>query len=166
MILPRSSGGDGRHDFDFLFGRWTVANRRLADYFADDGEWQEFTSTFETQPVLGGAGNIDRIHVPDFPGLGEYHGFTLRLLEPGTGLWRIWWVSTSGGGLLDTPVVGRFVNGLGLFESEDVVAGRRVRVRYEWLEITDRSARWQQSFSVDGGGVFLTNWIKQLTREA
>jgi hypothetical protein len=165
MTLRDASSRDTLHDFDFLFGRWTVANRRLADYFADEAKWQEFASTFETQPILGGAGNVDRIHVPNFPDRGDFHGFTLRLLEPETGRWRIWWASTSGGGLLDTPVIGRFEDGRGLFESDDVVEGHAVKVAYEWLDITDRSARWQQSFSEDGGRTFRTNWIMQLTRE-
>jgi hypothetical protein len=161
-----SSEGDSVHDFDFLFGRWTVANRRLADYFDASAEWEAFPSTFRTEPVLGGAGNIDRIHFLDFPGRGEFHGLTIRLHEPATGRWRIWWSSTAGGGQLDTPVVGRFLDGAGVFESDDVVAGHEVRVRYEWLDITERTARWQQSFLADGGKSFRINWIMQLTREA
>jgi hypothetical protein len=44
MTILDTPSRDAIHDFDFLLGRWTVANRRLADYFADDAEWQEFAS--------------------------------------------------------------------------------------------------------------------------
>jgi hypothetical protein len=163
-VTALASKPPGLHDFDFLFGRWIVANRRLSDYFSADAEWQEFPSTFETEPVLGGAGNIDRIHIPDFPGRGDFHGLTIRLLDPQTARWRIWWASTFGSGQLDTPVFGGFENGHGRFESEDVVQGRTVRVLYEWLDIANASARWEQSFSEDGGQSYRTNWIMQLSR--
>ena len=52
----------------------------------------------EAQPIVGGLGNIDTYHAPDFPGRPGFEGFTLRLFEPKTGLWRIWWASSVGTG--------------------------------------------------------------------
>ena len=40
---------DGRRDFDFLFGRWKLANRKLEDPLADEPTpWHEFEATLET----------------------------------------------------------------------------------------------------------------------
>jgi hypothetical protein len=155
---------DGRHDFDFLFGQWRIANRKLEDPFDENSAWLEFDASHECRPILGGLGNCETVEVADLPGRGHYHGFGLRLFDPGEKVWRIWWASTVGEGRLDEPVVGRFSDGAGRFECDDTVAGRKVRVRYDFTDITDSSARWQQSFSMDGGRTFVANWICELTR--
>ena len=155
---------DGRHDFDFLFGTWHVANRKLEDPFAVEPSWLQFAATVETQPILGGLGNIDSYSAPDFPGRGRFHGFSLRLFDPHEQVWRIWWASTVGGGQLDTPVVGRFHDGVGRFECDDVIAGRELKVRFDWKDITASSARWEQAFSFDDGESFVPNWIMEFTR--
>jgi hypothetical protein len=39
-------------------------------------------------------------------------------------------------------------------------------VRFDWTDITRTSARWQQSFSFDGGRTFEPNWIMEFVRIA
>jgi hypothetical protein len=164
---PTSKRADGRHDFDFLFGKWRIANRKLEDPLAEEPtKWLEFEATSETRPILGGLGNQDTYAAPDFPGRPGYHGFALRLFDPDSALWSIWWASTIGRGQLDPPVVGRFQGGSGRFEGDDVLGGRQVKVRFDWKDITASSARWEQSFSLDNGGSFGTNWVMELTRVA
>jgi hypothetical protein len=156
---------DGRHDFDFLFGDWLIANRKLRDPLADGGtEWVAFEASGTARPIVGGLGNVDSFVAPEFPGRGAFEGFSLRLFEETTGLWRIWWASTAGGGRLDPPVIGRFVDGVGHFEGDDTLAGRPVKVRFEWTAITAKSARWAQAFSFDGGATFVPNWVMDFTR--
>lgn len=157
---------DGRHDFNFLFGKWRIANRRLVDPLADGSQCVEFESTADARPILGGLGNGDSYFAPDFPGRGSFHGFALRLYDMEARVWRIWWASSGGGGQLDTPVVGRFVDGEGRFECDDVLGDRRVRVRFVWKDITPVSARWEQFFSFDEGASFELNWIMQFTRDS
>jgi hypothetical protein len=160
-----SPANDGRHDFDFFYGRWQQKNRKRANLLVrDDASWIEFESRAEVMPILGGLGNIDTYKAPRSPGRPGFEGFSLRLFDPGTGLWRIWWASTIGHGQLDAPVVGRFRNGIGVFECDDVVQGVQVRVRFTWKAITERSATWEQAFSLDGGESWDTNWITQHTR--
>jgi len=159
--------GDGRHDFDFFLGEWRIANRKLADPLAEGPEsrrWLEFEAAAKAAPILGGLGNHNTYSAPDFPGWPGFHGFALRLFDPKSGLWRIWWASTIGRGHLDTPLVGRFEDGEGRFECDDLLGGRAAKVRFGWKDITHSSARWEQSFSFDDGRTFDTNWIMEFTR--
>ena len=155
---------DGRHDFDFFFGAWHVANHKRVKLVEPDSGWVEFYAEVEAAPILGGVGNIDTYKAPDFPGRPGFEGFTLRLFEPETGLWRIWWASSIGGGQLDEPVVGRFEDGVGVFECDDVVEEVPLRVRYTWKDIAADSVTWEQSFSFDAGATWDTNWIMRSTR--
>jgi hypothetical protein len=159
---------DGRHDFDFLFGAWRIENRKRVNPVVEgDDEWIEFASWLEARPVLGGLGNVDSYHAPDFPGRPGFEGFTLRLFEPETALWRIWWASSLATGPLEEPVVGRFEeDGIGRFECDDIVDGVHVRVRYEWTVIDDDSLKWEQLFSFDGRRTWDSNWVMESTRIA
>jgi hypothetical protein len=156
---------EGLHDFDFFFGTWHQANRkRVRPLVEGDTEWVEFESWTEAGPILSGAGNIDTFKAPDFPGRHGFEGFSLRLFEPETGLWRIWWASTVGNGQLDAPVIGRFEDGVGVFECDDAIDGIALRVRFTWKDITPVSATWEQAFSFDDGATWDINWVTRSTR--
>jgi hypothetical protein len=150
--------------FEFIYGTWTVLNRKLRDV-ADPmcEEWVEFEATSEVFPILQGIGHVDRMYVAH-PSDGEpFEGFTLRLYEPSTKTWSIWWSSTRSPGRLDPPVVGQFVDGCGTFECDDVVSGHAVKVRFEWRADAVAPA-WCQSFSYDGGASWKLNWEMTFTR--
>jgi hypothetical protein len=152
---------DGRGDFDFLSGRWTVKHKRLGRRLADDTSWDEFSGVCESLPVIGGLANIDDNYL-ELPG-GTYRAATLRLFDPKARLWSIWWID-SRSMRLEPPVHGRFENAIGTFFGDDMHEGRPIRVRFLWLEIGPDSARWEQAFSPDGGGQWETNWIMRFQR--
>jgi hypothetical protein len=153
----------GVHSFDFLFGSWNVHNRKLVDHTDPKCDhWVEFEATSEVVPVLEGSGNIDRFFVPESSELHAFEGLTLRLFNPSTDAWRIWWSSTRAPGVLDPPVEGRFVGDHGVFECQDVIGGVTVDVRFEWLADAT-SPRWQQSFSWDAGRSWKLNWIMRFS---
>lgn len=148
------------NNFDFLVGTWDAAQRRLRDRLVGSDDWEEFPGHTVCYRAFDGAANIDEI---TFPTLGSA-GLSVRLYDPGTDLWSIYWSSSEFPGPLEAPVVGRFVDGIGDFFSDDVQEGRPVRVRYRWSDITDTTARWAQAFSVDGGTTWETNWTMDFTR--
>jgi hypothetical protein len=46
---------------------------------------------------------------------------------------------------------------------EDLLAGRPIRVRFDWTRGAT-TARWEQAFSPDGGETWETNWVAEFTR--
>jgi hypothetical protein len=147
-------------DFDFLPGTWHIANRKLTDTLDPEcDEWETFEATSTARAMLGGLGNVDHFETDG------YEGFSLRLYDPDTDSWRIWWSSTQRPGRLDPPVHGRFSDpSFARFETDDVLEGVPIRMRFDWSDITPDSARWEQAFSFDGGATWKTNWVMELTR--
>jgi hypothetical protein len=158
-----SNENDGRGDFDFHMRPCRIRNQRLVRRLEGCTEWQEFDATQEAHLILGGLGNVDYFHCPDFPG-GPLEGMSLRFFDPATRLWSIYWVDDRSC-QLQPPVVGRFVGGRGEFHGDDTFAGKPIRVRYIWSDITETSARWEQAFSADGGETWETNWRMLMTRD-
>lgn len=87
----------------------------------------------------------------------------MRLFDPDTGTWSIWWSSTRAPGRLEPPVTGRFTGRHGVFDCDDTIGGRAVTVRFEW-EADAAEPRWQQSFSYDSGVTWKVNWVMTLRR--
>jgi hypothetical protein len=152
---------DGRSDFDFFMGSWKVQHQRLRERLKGSTSWEEFEGTCTAHKILGGLGNFDE-------GLldretGRFEGATLRLFNPKSQEWSIYW-SSSLNPTLDLPMIGRFENGRGEFYAHESYEGRHVYSRFIWSNITADSCQWEQAFSVDGGKTWETNWIMQFTR--
>lgn len=147
---------DGSRDFDFLYGSWTIANRRLTSRLTGSTEWGEFTAKVSCRPVLGGMGNIDSFIPVDWAGREGFEGGALRLYDREQGVWRIWWM-TNASGEIDVPVIGAFVDGVGAFYCDDAHEGQPVRCRFLWHDIRADCATWEQALSPDGGKTWETN---------
>ncbi len=151
---------DGRTDFDFFIGQWTVHNRRLREWLTGSESWEEFEGTSVARKVLGGLGNIDEITLERASGRQE--GLTLRLYDPASRQWSLYWAGADG--LLQTPMVGEFKDGRGMFVAQETFAGKRIVSRFIWSDMTDTSCRWEQAFSADGGATWETNWMMEFVR--
>ncbi len=153
---------DGRGDFDFIFGTWAVENERLAKRLQGCTEWLTFPAAQEAEPILGGLGNMDcfTTTLPDGRAL---EGRTIRVFDPGTRLWSIYWVDNINCRMFP-PVIGRFEGPRGEFFGEDTCDGRPVRVRFAWTVLSPTEARWDQAFSPDGGRTWETNWVMRFRR--
>ncbi|MFC4858016.1 hypothetical protein [Actinophytocola glycyrrhizae] len=148
------------NNFDFFVGTWQTTQRKTKP-FSGTGEWETADGSVVNYSLFEGAANVDEV---DLPGFG-FRGISLRLQDPVTQDWSIYWVNSRNGQLALPPVVGRFdEQGVGEFFSEEEFEGRQIRVRYRWSGITEKSARWEQAFSVDDGGTWETNWEADFTR--
>ena len=148
-------------DFDFQIGAWRVRHRRLRQRLASCTEWEAFDGTSVMRPILGGNGNVED-NLLHFPG-GSYRAVALRSFDHDRG-WAIWWLDSRAPHGLDVPVVGRFENGVGRFEAEDVLDGRPVRLRFLWLDTDTATPRWEQALSADGGATWEINWTMDFER--
>ena len=149
-------------DFDFEFGRWTVRHRRLRDRLAGCTQWDEFTGTAQTRPVLGGNGNIED-NVLNLP-TGVIRAIAVRSYNQTSRTWAIWWLATDDPHRLDVPVLGGFKDGVGKFMAEDTLRGQPILVRFLWLATDTPTPRWEQAMSGDGGETWETNWTMDFER--
>lgn len=156
-----SGGRDGSHDFDFYTGRWRVRNERLVERLKGCTEWETFEACSQARMLPGGLGNMDEYTTDHWPG---FVGITVRIYDPPTRTWRLYWASNRIGTFLP-PVIGAFTDGVGTFLGCDELDGRPIVVRFRWSEITPTSARWEQDFSPDEGRTWEKNWIMVSVRE-
>ena len=61
-----------------------------------------------------------------------YHAITLRLHDPASGQWSLYWITSLSGATIEPPVTGRFDGGCGDFLGPDTHNGIPVVVRYRW----------------------------------
>lgn len=160
-------------DFDFFLHTWDVVNRRrtvrsLYDNPEDNqhAPWEEFSA------VCGmGAKYCDgRVMVDHyealFPSGQVVKGVNVRAYDPQTGDWSFIWLDNRLAPDF-VPLVGRFEDGTGCFESSIATRdGRRVLVRFLLDQFTATSFRWQQAFSLDEGQTWDVNWIMESTRRS
>src|ERR1051325_1687267 len=136
----RHTGGE--HDWDFVFGRWTVWHRRLKARLAGCTEWEEFAGTSVTWPTLGGLGNLED-NVLELPG-GTYRAVAVRAFDPVARQWSIWWLDARYPTQIGPSVRGGFKDGVGTFLGDDTLNDRPIKVRLRWSQITATSAQWEQ----------------------
>ena len=146
-IVPSKTSSE--HDFEFLAGKWIMHNKKLKTRLNNCTEWEEFESTDENfGMILNGIGNTD-IYKSTLDGK-PFEGLTLRLFNPKTRLWSLYWVP-SNTGIMDPPVVGSFEGNIGTFYGKDVFQGKPILVVFVWDKTDKDNPVWSQAFSPDNG---------------
>ena len=159
---PTGTFGEGQHDFDFELGRWNIHLKRLQDRLAGSTTWVDFDGTSETRKVWEGRSQIEEFET-DSAATGHIEGLTLRLYNPDTHEWRLYWANARNG-TLDPPQIGEFKNGHGEFYAMDTWKGKSVIVRFIWSETNTKKPHFEQAYSDDGGKGWEVNWMTDQTR--
>lgn len=152
---------DGQHDFDFEVGTWNIHLKKLLHPLTGSNDWVEFDGVSMTRKILGGHASIEQFETDG--AAGHIEGLTLRLYDPESHQWRLYWANSRTGNI-DPPQIGEFHNGRGEFYAQDIFNGRAIIIRFIWSAITPNSAHFEQSFSEDGGKIWEVNWITDQTR--
>jgi hypothetical protein len=161
-LLIIASPNSSKNDFDFFEGKSNIKNRKLLSRFSNSNEWIEFASTQEMYKILNGIGNIDNF-LAEFDGK-PFKGMTVRLFNPITKLWSIYW-SDSNTGILDKPVVGSFENNIGHFFSKDIFNKKPVIQLFRWDARDKKNPVWSQAMSDDNGETWEWNWYMYMSKE-
>jgi hypothetical protein len=157
-----TSERDGQHDFDFALGNWKAHLRRLERPLTGSKTWVEFDGTFVARKVWDGRAMIEEVEL-DSPG-GHIEGLTLRLYNPQTYQWSIYWANSKNGAMDTSPQVGQFKNGRGEFYGTDTLNGKLIYVRFVWTSTNTNTPHFEQSYSDDGGKTWEVNWMTDQTR--
>ena len=88
----------------------------------------------------------------------------MRLYNPASHQWRIYWANEMNGVMDPAPQVGHFEDAHGEFYGQDTLEGRPIFVRVSWMNTTSPSPHFEQSFSDNGGKTWEVNWITEQTR--
>jgi len=153
---------DGQHDFDFLEGTWKIHLKRLVHPLTGSTSWTEFDGNSKARKFWDSRGSFDEFET-DGPS-GHIEGITVRLYNPQSHQWSLYWASGKNGAISLPATVGEFKNGVGEFYDQEAFDGKMIFVRYVWSQITPNSAHFEQSFSDDGGKTWEVNWITGQTR--
>jgi hypothetical protein len=152
---------DGSRDFDFEIGTWNIHLKKLMHPLSGSNDWVEFDGVSMTRKILDGHASIEQFETD--AAAGHIEGLTLRLYDPQSHQWRLYWANSRTGNI-DPPQIGEFRDGRGEFYAQDIFNGRSIIIRFVWSDITPNSAHFEQSFSEDGGKTWEVNWITDQNR--
>ena len=162
-LIIVASPTSSKHDFDFYEGKWKLRNKKLKTRLDNCNEWTEFESTQEMYRVLNGVGNIDN-YLASLDGK-PFEGMSVRLFNPKTRLWSIYWAD-SNEGILQPAVLGSFENNVAHFFTKDTFNDKKILVVFRWDVRDKENPIWSQAFSEDDGKNWEWNWYMYFSRIA
>ena len=155
---------DGQHDFDFLVGAWKIHLKQLKRPLTGSNEWVEFDGTVVCKKVWDGKAEIEEFSVDSQETNTHILGLALRLYNPASHQWSIYWANAAKGSIGGPPVVGEFKDGSGEFYDQEEINGRVIFTRYAWSKVNSSSPHFEQAYSDDGGKTWEVNWITEQTK--
>ncbi|MEP6620793.1 MAG: hypothetical protein ABJE47_15820 [bacterium] len=158
---PPSAARDGQHDFDFNIGVWHTHITRLVDPFASGSASVELNGTVTVRKVWDGKAELEEIEA-DGP-KGHWQGLTLFLYNPTAHQWTQSFANSKAGTL--TSNVGEFRDGRVVLVGQDnSVYDKTILVRAVWSDIKADSHQYEESYSNDGGTMWVRSFTAKLTR--
>ena len=154
---------DSRTDFDFELGSWDIHLQKRLRPLTSSNEWVRFDGTSVTRKVWNGRAQIEEFETDG--AAGRIEGLTLRLYNPQTHQWSLYWANSKDGTVVASQV-GQFKDGVGEFYGWDTLNGKPILIRFVWSKTSSSSPHFEQSFSEDGGKTWEVNWITDQTRRA
>ena len=112
-------------------------------------------------PILNGLGNIDN-YLATFDGV-PFEGMTVRLFNPLTKLWTLYWAD-SNQGVLQPGVTGSFENKVAHFFTKDTFKNKEINVVFRWDARDIEKPVWSQAFSIDKGQSWEWNWYMYFSK--
>jgi hypothetical protein len=160
-LAVTASATSSKNDFDYLVGNWNIRNRTLKEHLVGSDEWEEFNATQEFRLVLLGLGNVDIFHTK--LDRKPFEGLTVRLFDPQTRLWTIYWAD-SNAMKLDGGKAGSFDGDMGEFFGREVVGGKDVIVKFHWDKRNPKAPIYSRAFTADAGRTWEWNWYSNFSR--
>lgn len=154
-LVIKAAATSSPNDFDFFVGRRRIFNTRLKSRLTHSNEWVKSTTVVEMQKIF--TNSIVNIDKGSFEGPPPFEGMTVRLFNPQTKLWSLYWVNNILG-TMDAPVVGSFENGVGHFFGKINWQGKKVIAVFRWDVRDKENPKWSQAFSPDNGTTWEWNW--------
>lgn len=152
---------DGSHDFGFALGTWRTHIQSLDKPLTGSHSWESMEGVKVSRQLWSGRAQWEEITAAG--AAGRIEGGTLVIYSPESRQWTQTFVSTDG--MIGTPLIGEFKNGVGEFAAPELFNGRTVLARATWSEITRASYKYEAAFSDDGGKTWETHFIAHLERK-
>lgn len=155
-------GPEGQHDFDFESGIWTASLKRRLRPLTGSDTRVDYSGTSVVKKIWNGRANFGELEV----GNADTHieGLTLRLFNPQSHQWRLYWANSKDGEL-STPTIGQYSSGRGEFFDQEDFSDKSIFVRFVFSDLTADSFKTEQSFSPDFGKTWESNWVATFTRQ-
>jgi hypothetical protein len=161
LPLPVGAEEAGPRGFDFEIGSWNIHLKRRLHPLTGSTTWVDFDGTSVTRKAWNNRAEIEEFETQNSSG--HVVGLTLRLFNPQTHQWRLYWANSDDGRMVE-PQIGEIKNGVGEFYAQDIFHDKAILVRFVWTKMNSAVPHFEQAFSDDGGKTWEVNWITDQTR--